>query len=93
MFLYCYLLHLRYKMANDNRIMNPNRLNIDKARFYNGQEIIVDYADIEFPVSITDNTIKNEKQNQIRVNLFRYKEKEHKFFLFIIQIFTPTKIE
>ena len=79
-FLYCHLLHERYKLNNYKKIQNPERLHGSKAFIYGDTMINLNYEDIEFPIPFnTFYTVKKiEEQNQIRINIFEYKEgKKH----------------
>ena len=75
-FLYSHLLHERYKLNNGKKIQNPECLHGKKAFIYNDTMINLNYKNIEFPVEFnTFYTIKKiEEQNEIRINIFKYKE-------------------
>ena len=75
-FLYCHLLHERYKINDFKKIQNPERLYGDKAFIYQDKLIHLDYTDIDFPIPFnTFYTVKKiEEQNKIRINLYEYKE-------------------
>ena len=75
-FLYCHMLHERYRKNGFKKIQNPERLHGEKAYNYNNEMIHLNYENIHFPISFnTFYTIKKiEEQNQIRINVFEYKE-------------------
>ena len=75
-FLYCHLLHERYRLNNWEKIQGAERLHGEKAYIYGDKMINLDYENIEFPIPFnTFYTVKKiEEQNQIRINIFEYKE-------------------
>ena len=79
-FLYCHLLHQRYKLNNFKKIQNPERLYGVKAFNYNNQMIHLNYENIHFPIPFnTFHVIKKiEEQNKIRINIYEYKEENKK---------------
>ena len=77
-FLYCHLLHERYRLLDGKKIQSAERLYNEKAFIYGDKMINLDYKDIEFPIPF--NTFytgkKIEEQNAIRINIFEYKERK-----------------
>ena len=75
-FMYCHLLHERYRLNNFKKIQGTERLHGEKAFKYNNLMINMNYENIEFPIPFnTFYTVKKiEEQNQIRINIFEYKE-------------------
>ena len=75
-FLYCHLLHERYKLNNFKKIQGAERLHSEKAFNYNNQMIHLNYENINFPIPYnTFYTVKKiEEQNKTRINIFEYKE-------------------
>ena len=79
-FLYCHLLHERYRLSNGKKIQNAERIYGEKAFIYGDKIINLNYVGIEFPIPFnTFYTVKKiEEQNEIRINIFEYKEgKKH----------------
>ena len=79
-FLYCHLLHQKYRLNGFKKIQGAERLYGKKAFIYDDKMINVNYEDIEFPIPFnTFYTVKKiEQQNQIRINIFVYKKgKKH----------------
>ena len=86
-FLYCHLLHERYRKNSFLKIQNPERLYGQRAYNYNDEMIHLNYENINFPIPFnTFYTVKKiEEQNQIRINIFEYKDgKKMTLFLYII---------
>ena len=77
-FLYCHLLHERYRANGFKKIQGAERLHSEKAFNYNNEMIHLNYENIHFPIPFnTFYTIKMiEEQNKIRINVFEYKQGE-----------------
>ena len=75
-FLYCHMLHERYRINDFKKIQNPERLHGKKAFIYKDVMINLNYQNISFPIPFnTFYTVKQiEEQNKIRINIFEYKE-------------------
>ena len=75
-FLYCHLLHERYRKNGFKKIQGAERLHGEKAFNYNNEMIHLNYENIHFPIPYNTFYIikKIEEQNQIRINVFEYKE-------------------
>ena len=75
-FLYCHLLNERYRKNKFLKIQNPERLYGKKAFIYKDEMINLNYKGIDFPVPFNTfySVKKIEEQNQIRINIFEYKE-------------------
>ena len=79
-FLYCHLLHERYRLNGFTKIQNPERLHGEKAFTYGNTIINSNYENIVFPIpfNVLYTVKKIEEQNQIKINIFEYKEgKKH----------------
>ena len=75
-FLYCHLLHERYRRNDFKKIQGAERLHGKKAFIDKNEMINLNYENIQFPISFnTFYIVKQiEEQNQIRSNIFEYKE-------------------
>ena len=75
-FLYCHLLHERYRLNDFKKIQGAERLHGEKAFVHNNVMINLNYEGIKFPIPFNTFYIvkKIEEQNKIRINIFEYKE-------------------
>ena len=75
-FLYCHLLHERYRLNNFKKIQGAERLHGKKAFIYKDEMINLTYEDVDFPIPFnTFYTVKKiEEQNKIKINIFEYIE-------------------
>ena len=74
-FLWCHLLHLRYRLNENKKIEHPERLIGEKAYIYNNKILHVDYDGIDFQIAYNNiNVLKDvENKNKIAINIFEYK--------------------
>ena len=75
-FLWCHLLHLRYKLNENKKIEHPERLFGQKGYIYNNKILHVDYDGIKFPIAYNNVDVLRdvENRNKISINIFEYKQ-------------------
>ena len=86
-FLWCHLLHERYRLCENKKIEHPERLSGEKAYIYNNKIIHLDYDNIIFPIPCNNFSVLKEIEtnNKIRINIFEYKHnKKMMWFQFMI---------
>ena len=75
-FIWCHLLHERYRLCENKKIEHPERLFGQKAYIYNNKIIQVDYDEITFPIAYNNISVLKdiESKNKLRINIFEYKD-------------------
>ena len=74
-FLWCHLLHERYRLCQNKKIEHSERLFGEKAFVYNNKIIHLDYDDTDFPIAYNNISVLKEieTKNKVRINIFEYK--------------------
>ena len=86
-FLWCHLLHERYRLCENKKIEHPERLFGEKAYIYNNKITQLHYDGIDFPIAYNNISVLKdiETKNKVKINIFEYKhDKKMMWCQFII---------